>query len=339
VGGGVVCWGDNTAGQLGSAVHFSSATPQDVALQGVTTIATGGYHSCAVSNARLHCWGGGWAGQLGVGDNDTRTAPKEVLSISDVVEVAAGEQHTCARDGQGQVHCWGINERGQLGQGGFGGQENTPLKVTSLAGQVAALSTWGSSTCALKTDRTIECWGANEDGQLGNGSSNDSALPVPVVNIDDALAVSVGGRHACAIREDQGRNTAWCWGGGWVGQLGNLNSDNSDTPVPVHEMESVTAISAGWYYTCALKDGGALWCWGENDFRQLGPDASSSESSRPVRVPAVAFDRISAGSAHACGRTPAGEVQCWGANDYAQLGDGKADARATLRPVKILPPP
>lgn len=198
-GGSVKCWGDNSAGQLGTGTltgpascngNPCSASPIAVSsLSGVAAVATGASHACALlTNGTVECWGSNTDGQVGSTPSDagtcvqgsTRTAcpaiPTLLPNISGAIAIAAGEYHTCVLLSAGTVECWGDNSYGQLGNGtscyptGTNPCPNTPVAVSGLT-NVAAIAAGGSNTCALLSTGTVECWGDNTYGQLGNGSS------------------------------------------------------------------------------------------------------------------------------------------------------------------------
>jgi len=152
------------------------------------------------------------------------------------------------------------------------------IGVTTMA--IAATN--GLHTCALLTGGTVDCWGANPDGELGNGTTTDSSTPVTVGVFSGATAISAGGAHTCALVPFYG-GIALCWGNNYVGQLGNGTTTNSSTPVPVSGLSGVTAIATGGNHTCALLTGGTVDCWGENTYGELG-NGTRSNSSTPVVV-------------------------------------------------------
>ncbi len=203
--GRVVCWGFNGFGQLGfgcGGVGFpcpsvgNSASPVEVRtvtglpLENVVQVASGLLHSCAVRSAGdVWCWGHGGDERLGGWDparcfsyNGIKRrclAAVQVPGLSDAVEVAAGDSHTCARRSTGAVVCWGANFRGQIGDGSTVGRQG-PTPVSGLS-NAARLAAGAEHTCALRATGAVSCWGSNSDGQLGPGASGPDALtPVDV---------------------------------------------------------------------------------------------------------------------------------------------------------------
>ena len=295
--GGVKCWGRNEFGQLGHdrvEICFfmpCSTVPEDVVglESGVTAIASGGEHSCALTTAGgVKCWGINFTAVVGDGTSgNVRRRPVDVCQdyeevaeeclelMSDVAAIAAGAVHTCAITTAGGVKCWGANASGQLGDGSSGNVRATPVDVETLDSGVAAIAPGIFHTCALMTAGGVKCWGANFSGQLGNGSSGEgefSPTPVDVVGLEGGVAaVDVGGLHTCALTTAGGVK---CWGDNSLGQLGNGSSGEgefSPTPVDVVGLEGgVAAIAPAVFHTCALMTAGGVKCWGDNFFGQLG---------------------------------------------------------------------
>ncbi|HVY39747.1 MAG TPA: RCC1 repeat-containing protein [Polyangia bacterium] len=220
----VACFGANDRGQLGDGTTTARATPAAVAFAGVPpvapiAVAAGGGHTCLTDGAgRLWCWGRGDRGQLGTGAAGDDPSPGEVaLPGSDTAaSVATGQAHTCAVDDQGRVWCWGANDRGQLGTGTAGPDVPAPAPVAGLPGPAVEVSAGGAHSCAALKDGRIFCWGANESGQLGDGTWADRARPAPVPGATGT--VEAGQAHTCAFTAD---GHAACWGADNSGQLGD----------------------------------------------------------------------------------------------------------------------
>jgi len=283
-GGTVKCWGDNWWGGLGDGTRTQSTTPVAVSgLVGVKAISTGYLFSCALlTGGTVKCWGNNNNGQLGNGQNNTfSTAPVAVSGLVGVTAIeAAGAAYTCARLTAGTVKCWGDEVYGQLGSQSLV-DVLTPTTVSGLAGVTAITARQGHYTCALLTGGTVKCWGDNWYGQLGNGQNNTrSSIPVAVSGLVGVTAISAGGDHTCAFLAG---GTAYCWGSGGNGELGDGTTTDSTTPVAVSGLVGVTAITAGAHFTCALVTGGKAYCWGNNFYGNLG-DGTSQNRSTPVAV-------------------------------------------------------
>lgn len=178
-------------------------------------------------------------------------------------------------------------------------------------------------TCAVADQGTF-CFGLNSAGQLGNGTTTNSTLPVQV--FATVSSVTAGGAHACG-RDNNG--VVRCWGAGADGQLGDGAGADRSTPVLVSGGHVFLAVSAGRAHTCGVKNDGSVWCWGANTSGQLGT-ANTAGSLLPVQVQsAVLFAAVRAGGDHTCALDRNGAAYCWGANDRGQLGDGTTTAPTT----------
>ena len=181
--GKVRCWGRNDMGQLGDGTLTSSSTPVQVEtgsgpLTGVTALAGGGSHTCALlSNGTVRCWGENDQGQLGDGTTLSKRNGIAVTGISTAIAISSGWEHSCAVLADGTVRCWGANAFGQLGDGTTT-LRPTPVPVSGITGAVGVTAGWWHHSCALLDDGTVKCWGANDWGQLGDGTATGSLSPV-----------------------------------------------------------------------------------------------------------------------------------------------------------------
>ncbi len=341
-GGAVLCWGYNGYGQLGDGSTTQRLTPVWVSglTSGVAAIAAGGYHSCALTSAGWAlCWGENYDGQLGDGSFTDRLTPVGVSGLwGGVAAITAGNQHSCALTSAGGVQCWGYNEFGQLGYGGTYLWQATPVTVSGLSTGVATLDAGWGHTCALASTGGVQCWGRNDSGQLGDGSTTNRYTPVAVSGLTSGVrAISAGGYHSCALAMT---NEAKCWGWNAYGQLGDGTTTSQLTPVAVagftagEEAAGVTAIVAGDSHTCALTSVGGVRCWGRNGNGQVG-DGTTTDRLAPVAVSGLTSGVavIATGSNHSCALTNGGGVKCWGYNVLGQLGDGTQTDRLT--PVAV----
>ena len=334
-GGGVKCWGRNGEGQLGDGTTPYRNTPADVSglTSGVSAIAAGGYQTCALADGGSKCWGSNGYGQLGDGTYTNRHTPVDVIGLtSGVSAIATGLGHTCALTSGGGVKCWGLNAFGERGDGTNNTYSNTPVDVIGLTSGVSAISAGDNTTCALTFAGSVKCWGRNNLGQLGNGTTTDSNTPVDVSGLTSGVsAISAGGDHTCALTSGGGVK---CWGNNLGGGLGDGTNTNRNTPVAVSGLTSgVNAVDAGSGHTCALTSGGGVKCFGYSRHGQLG-DGTGGDRNTPVDVSGLTsgVSAISVGSMHSCALTSGG-VKCWGNNSYGELGNGTI--MGTSMPVDV----
>lgn len=310
----------------------------------------GVWHECIVnSSGQTKCWGRNHCGQLGYFTTDQATtfmSPNATLISTTLTGtpkvVHGGNSHTCVLLTNGGVQCWGRNVEGELGMGQLGTGTSTAPQCTgtaqtvkdsagsgTLAG-VTQLAGGGNTNCALLNDGTIQCWGQNNFGQLGNNSTTNSALPVAVQGLGGtAVEVKVGTQAACA-RLTSG--VVKCWGRNHYGQLGNNSTANSKTAVTVAGLGSVAEIGVGGEFACARRSNGSIACWGANYAGQLG--LGTNDNNKPhnaTTVPTAAgATNLSLGWYHACIVRGTGQTMCWGMNDLGQLGFGSTSSfRAT----------
>ena len=330
--GGLKCWGGNVQGQLGDGSIFSRSTPVDVTglTSGVAAVSTGALHTCAVTTSGgLKCWGWNGNGQLGDGTTTDRSTPMDVTGLtSGVAAVSGGGSHTCAVTTSGDLECWGENFYGQLGDGTTT-DRSTPVDVTGLTSGVAAVSTGKDHTCAVTTLGGLKCWGRNDRGQLGDGTTTLRLTSMDVTGLTSGVAaVSTGNYHTCAMTTLGGIK---CWGWKAYGQLGDGTTTQRLTPGNVTDLTGgVAAVSTGNSHTCAVTTSGGLKCWGRNFNGQLG-NGTTMDRSTQVDVTGLTggVAAVSTGAGHTCAVTTSGSLKCWGGNGYGQLGNGTTTDRST----------
>jgi alpha-tubulin suppressor-like RCC1 family protein len=310
---------------------------------GASSVSTGSLHTCAIESGKAYCWGRNDDGELGDGSTAGSIVPVAVdtsgaLAGKTLTQISTADGDTCALDSAGAAYCWGNDDAGQLGDGGNSADHSTvPVAVETsgaLAGKTLThISTGDFDTCALDSAGAAYCWGYNGEGELGDGSTTDSRVPV-AVDTSGALAdktltqISAGGGVACVL---DSASAAYCWGIGG-GVLGNGSTTDSSVPVAVDTSgaladKTLTQISAGADNACALDSGGAGYCWGYNDLGSLG-DGSTSDSTVPVAVDTSGvlagqtLTQVSAGDYDVCAVDSGGAPYCWGENTGGELGDG-----------------
>ena len=238
--------------------------------------------------------------------------------------ISATSGHTCASMADGGVECWGKSYLPPM-------KSNVPVRFPGISGAVAVQASIRYN-CALLASGTVECWGDDGFGQLGDGSTEDSAVPVRVSGITNAISISTGGSHACALLASGGVD---CWGRNVGGALGNGSVIDSHVPVAVRGLTGAVGVSAGFIQdeTCAVLASGRVYCWGSNGSGQLG-NGTHGKSTVPVRVRGITNAiQVAANGSHVCAVLASGTVDCWGRNDVGQLGNGTT--RAAALPVRV----
>jgi len=280
-------------------------------------------------------------------------------TCNDPVDVAAMSRHTCAILKDGTVWCWGYNIGGYLGDGTTIDKSfPTRVLLPGPARQVAGTGGFGDThTCALLVDKTVACWGNNQYGELGDGSTDSTVTPVLAlltsvrqiatnrgstcaVTTDDTLfcwgeiipgwspspvqvapsvsSVAMGGNHACLITTT---GVLRCWGSNTSGELGIGPQGNQAAPVTVNGIANVVEVACGGAHTCA-RNGVGIYCWGSSSNGQLGlGDMTSHDVPQPLDLPSVEF--IALGGLHSSVIVN-GELYMWGVNGSGELGDGTA---------------
>lgn len=290
-------------------------------------------------------------------------------------KVVGGEAHTCAILSDRSLKCWGANGSGQLGQGDSvargiaAGQMGSALKSIDLGSGRTALdvAAGGSHTCAVLDDQTVKCWGENRTGQLGLGDASARGKApgqmgdaLPVVNLGSGLkakSVAAGKQHTCAVLTN---GSVKCWGYNARGELGigntttmGIRPEQMGDALPAVRLgtgRTVTSLSSGWYFNCALLDIRSVKCWGFNNYGQLGvgdtANRGTSASQMGDALAAVDLGKnskglpaevegVSAGGGQACGqidwpgdkKRQSNIAKCWGLNEQGQLGQGDTKNR------------
>lgn len=343
------CWGYNEGGQVGDGTTSNVSRPVPVVLPDgspIAELATGEFHTCARNGAgQVWCWGRNERGQLGTGDTMASPLPVPVYDglqpLTGVVGLALTDASTCAVSQSGHVRCWGSGQHGRLGNGET---EDSLVPVTVREGSgefggVVGLAAGNNHVCARMSDGSLWCWGRNNNGQLGlgtSGSGTDVSLPTQVPGLTGVDQVVAAGFRTC-VRMG---GAAKCWGQNLFGQVGDGTTVQKNAPTDVLGLTQAAHLSIAQNHGCALLLDGRAACWGFNNFGQLG-DGTLASSPTPVivRVPGgmdewMGLRGISAGGAHTCAADPAHAVHCWGMNNYGQLGDGSTVTSTVPVPVR-----
>jgi alpha-tubulin suppressor-like RCC1 family protein len=366
--GKAYCWGQNIHGQLGDGTTTSRAIPVSV-VGGLTfeTLTAGGTHTCGITTeGATYCWGQNHRGQLGDGPvvqtpslslETIRSVPGLVPGGLQFVTLSLGGASSCGLVARGAAYCWGANWAGNFGNGkvvvdgncalsGFSPTHTQPYcwsPVPAATGLILRTLESGSfHGCGLTLEARVYCWGDNDWGQLGDGTTGYSFTPIPVAGDRRYAELSGGSSYGCARTND---GVAYCWGVLPWGYLhdnfdarrpNQLYSPSTPTPV-VAQQRSFRSISVGYEVACGLTDEGAAHCWGDNQFGQLGQAGTGPYRLNPEPIlGGLTFRSIEAGYQRACGLTTDGAAYCWGLNDHGQLGDGTTEDRSL--PVAVRGP-
>lgn len=342
----VYCWGSNQKGQLGNGTNSNSTNP--VAIQygeipagsNILSVAAGGDHTCALaSNAKVYCWGGGQYGVLGNGSTVDSNVPVAVDMNSQphapypgpvsAKYIVSGFDHSCLLSINSKAYCWGRNSHGRLGDGTTVDRKK-PVQVSNgaLPSNVfikKISSGLGDHTCALASDSKVYCWGRNNRGKLGDGTTADRSSPVlvnkgQVPNGVGFKHISTGSEHTCAIAYN---DKAYCWGYGHSGRLGTGSGGDRYTPAAVVNGSmppntNIVSVEAGSGHTCAVAASGKAYCWGFGTFGQMGNGSNAAFNPSPVPVSSgdmvqnVGIKNVSVGTTHSCVVTLSNKAHCWG---------------------------
>ena len=344
--GSVWCWGAGGNGELGTGQTVATTKATPGLLKGASGLGVGDRHSCAIlTNGTVQCVGWNTAGQIGDGGKavpDAQT-PATVQGGDGIVEIGGGERHTCGRTAVGAVLCWGQNAWGQIGNNTKIGDANSSFPVaTAHAGVKDAtdLANGPNQACAVRKNGTVACWGANVDGQLGDGGAGMTGAAVTVQGMAAAVQVATGKDFSCALNKF---GEVCCWGVGTFGQFGN---GNSGIGIDSGRAVKVTASLAPGFGKCKLAgscaDGDPCTqdvCDGEGVCQH--PPASNGTacgtSSACVGGVCRWATAIVGGAGHTCALQATGGVACWGRNTEGQLGIGaKGSLKAVPEAVTII---
>ncbi len=290
--------------------------PADASVPGTwQSIATGEVHLCGIRlDGTLWCSGRNDKGQLGLGPEVPSVEVATQVGTAQWSVLSTRASTTCGIQADSTLWCWGANSKANVGDGSTM-DRFTPFQI---AGSWQSVAAGAGHTCAIASDGASWCWGDNLQGQVGAGDTVLShPLPTLVSTPTSLTSLTAGTSHVCGLAADQ---TAWCWGSGYFGELGNGSFLSASVPTRVSD-QVWTAISAGGSHTCAVRSDGHLRCWGDNSLHQLGGDVPMRASS-PIKVGLddTIYVAVSGGGQHTCATTEDGALQCWGSNASGQLG-------------------
>lgn len=312
---------DNVATNLGDNSVGASGYGYFGALQGsepfgerrvvgvtASSISVGQRHGLAVVDGSVKAWGSNAYGQLGDGTDEDRATPVRSGTVSDIVAISAGMEHSLALDGNGRVYAWGQGDAGQLGLNSSVNKD-TPTRINGLT-NVEAISAGYSYSLALKTDGTVWAWGSNAFGRLGLGTSVvRKNNPTRIPGLQAINAISAGYSHGLAVGI---HDEVFAWGDNTASQLGDGTTQNRPAPVRAVGLWGVTSIAAGEGHSLAVGPDGVVYAWGLNRSRQLG-DGGVIGKAIPTAVPDLpAMVDVAAGMGESFAIDGNGGLWAWG---------------------------
>lgn len=329
--------GSNEYGELGINTNevdsLDSFKKLDV-IDDVKEMACGFEYSLALkNNGDVYCWGVKLYEKGAIGNEDYDYNPKR-LNISGIEKISSGMNFTVMLDNNGNV--WSMGSGLYLGNGKNEYAEE-PVKVAYIENEepsgikVKKMDIGETHSIAIKNDGTVWTWGDNTYGQLGNGTNNNSAIPVQVSGLSNITQVSAGCDYSLALTND---GIVYAWGKNNKGQLGNGTTENSNVPIKVNIPYPVKAISAGYDHGMLVtrdvqideSDKKQAWTWGCNDKGQLG-DGTFEDKTTPTQIKLTFVDTVSAGYKHSLMKKQDSTFYAWGDNTYGQLGDNRSQSQ------------
>lgn len=354
----VYCWGNNqfedgSVGQLGNGDAGPAIVPSPTKVEGADgwrSVSAGVHHTCTENEGfERFCWGNNIKGEIAAPANiEIQRTPRRSSEVVDLDSVVCGANHSCGiRADATDLYCWGNNGNGTVGINQNGGKVYDPKLVGSGYKSVAAS---GEHTCALRKDRSIQCWGHNDSDEVGALVGTSANAPVDAGCdksntgkgcFTDYIGLGLGWFHSCAIREG---GKLYCWGGNINGQLGfkpSTNDFNQPEPTLIAKEIVWSDVAGGRSHTCAQDNHGALYCWGLNADNQLGFDSDGIVTT-PTKVdfPLASssspsgFLELALGEYYSCALRTDHTLWCWGKNHVGQIGIGTGAGTALETPVR-----
>jgi alpha-tubulin suppressor-like RCC1 family protein len=285
---------------------------------------------------------------LNAGSSNWNFDGDRVSPLTDIKNIDAGYDQTCAVKTDGTVYCWGLNNYYQLGDYSAV-PKSVPVQVVGLnnsgvLSDISQVSVGSNHVCALKSDGSaVYCWGLDTSGQCGdNDTATTEYYPTQVLGLggtgvlSDISQITTGRNFTCAVKTD---STVYCWGDDYSGQLGDgyIGTELRKYPVQVKDvggvgvLSGILKITAGYEFTCALKNDNTTYCWGNNNYGQIGIGSTLTQST-PNQVKGVDgtgvlsdISQITTGNYHTCAlKTDGSVVYCWGYNSYGQIGNNQS---------------
>ena len=310
------CSGRNAAGQLGLGDTTNRATPTQVGTATTwVSVDVGDAHACGLrADGTIWCWGANNEGQIGNGNYDQQNSPVQLTSPSPTgwSQLSVGWNTNCAVRNDTSLYCWGSNVYGQIGDGGPS-TRTSPVAVTVPSATGWTIMTAGDRVmCALRTGNTLYCWGIGDSGQLGQGNTASSTIPVQVPGTSWA-SMGLDRYTVCGIKTDR---SLWCWGVNTEGEAGVGTNANVLSPTQVGSGTNWQKVAGGQFHTCATQTDSTLWCWGANNAGQVG-DSTTTYRNVPVPVTSPvstgwALTTMGVSADRSCAGRSDGTLWCWG---------------------------
>jgi len=304
-------------------------------------MSAGGSHTCGVTtDDQAYCWGFSEFGQLGTTDgleecgHGGETCSPRPLPVAGGLrfrQVSAGWGHTCGITTEYLAYCWGLNWTGNLGDGTQLDRTAPTLVAGSL--RFRQIDAGQYHTCARSyPENYVYCWGQNNKGQLGDGTTTNRSRPVRVLGSRQFRQVSVGDYHTCGVTS---ADQAFCWGWNHRAQLGDSTQvGRRARPTLVAGGHLFRQVDAGHDVTCAVTTEDRAFCWGDGRYGQLGNGQTYLSFWPRAVAGGLSFRRVTAGGFHVCGETTTDRAYCWGSNIGGGLGTGTLDN--STKPVAVV---
>jgi alpha-tubulin suppressor-like RCC1 family protein len=363
--GKTYAWGANDKGQLGTGTNANSNVPLAVDTSGIlkgksiVQVAMNRKRSLALdAEGHIYMWGQRDSGEtknsrLGGNPLPVAVDTTGILKGKKIIAIAAGGVFDMALDSKGKVYTWGSGIA--LGNGSDANSQSTSPVAVDTTGvlkgkKIVAIAAGNSHAVALDDKGLVYTWGSNAYGQLGNTSVSGSAgTPVLVdtsfyLSDKKIIAIAAGTNHTLAVALD---GTAYAWGANNLGQLGNGNYNNQNTPDAVYNIgvmggKKIIAVAGGENHSLALTDDGMVYAWGSNSKGQLGRPGRLSNVPVAVEFSGASANRhfigIAAGNSHSLALADDGKVFSWGSNSDGQLGNNTEEGTYSTSPVEVVWP-
>lgn len=286
--GAAYCWGATESASLGDGVLSEETTLPGLVMHAPVfaslSAAPGGDsndHTCGLATSgAAYCWGHNYQSELGDGTDTLRYSPTAVSGGLTFVSLRSGAASTCALTAAGSMYCWGDNTYGEVGDSTVTERHVPTLVAGGLTFTSFATELNNVTTCALATGGTAYCWGYNDLGGVGDGTTTDRDAPTMVGGGLVFKQISAGGFHTCGLTT---AGAAYCWGDNSYGAVGDGTTVRRLSPTPVAGGLAFSYIAAGTYHTCALTADGVAYCWGDNILGELG-DGTRTTRLVPTQV-------------------------------------------------------